>query len=95
MAAGHEHASTRFYVAIAVILAVLTALEVMVFFIEALRPVLTPLLLIMMAAKFFLVAAFFMHLRFDGRLLNVVFAWGLVVATGITLALMAVFGRFS
>ena len=91
---GASHPSTRLYVAIAVILAVLTALEVMVFYIEALAPVLAPILIAMMAAKFALVAMFFMHLRSDAPLLTGVFVWGLFIATAIIVGLMAIFGKF-
>ncbi len=91
---GEPHASNRFYIAIAVILAALTALEVMVFYVEALAPVLVPVLMVMMAVKFALVVMFFMHLKFDGPLLTGVFAWGLFIATAIILALMAIFGKF-
>jgi cytochrome c oxidase subunit 4 len=90
-----DHPSNRFYVVIAVILAVLTAMEVMVFYVEALAPVLVPLLMLMMTAKFALVVMFFMHLRFDSKLLTGVFVWGLFIATAIVLALMAVFGKFT
>lgn len=91
---GASHPSTRLYVAVAVILAALTALEVMVFYIEALAPVLVPLLLAMMVAKFALVAMFFMHLKSDGPLLTGVFVWGLFIATAIVVGLMAIFGKF-
>ncbi|WP_419948548.1 cytochrome C oxidase subunit IV family protein [Candidatus Palauibacter sp.] len=91
---GASHPGTRFYVAVAVILAALTALEVMVFYIEALAPVLVPILLAMMAAKFALVAMFFMHLRSDGPLLTGVFVWGLFIATAVVVGLMAIFGKF-
>ncbi len=92
---GEPHTSNRFYVAIAVILAVLTAMEVMVFYVEALRPILVPLLMLMMAAKFALVVMFFMHLKFDGPLLTGIFSWGLFIAVAIIVALMALFGKFS
>ena len=86
---------TRLYVAVAVILAALTALEVMVFYIEALAPVLIPLLLVMMAAKFALVALFFMHLKSDGPVLSAIFAWGIFIGTVIVVGLMAIFGKFA
>lgn len=91
---GEPHASGRFYVAIAVILAALTGLEVMVFYVEALAPVLVPILLVMMVIKFVLVAMFFMHLKFDGALLTGLFAWGLFMATVVIVAFMAIFGKF-
>jgi cytochrome c oxidase subunit 4 len=92
---GEPHVSNRFYVVIALILAVLTAMEVMVFYVEALSPVLLPILLVLMAVKFALVAMFFMHLRFDSRVLTGIFGWCLFLAAGIILALLAVFGKFT
>jgi cytochrome c oxidase subunit 4 len=92
---GEPHVSNRFYVVIALILAVLTAMEVMVFYVEALSPVLLPVLMVLMAVKFSLVAMFFMHLRFDSRILTGIFGWGLFLAVSIILALMAVFGKFT
>lgn len=89
------HVSNRFYVMIAVILAVLTALEVMVFYVESLSAVLLPILMVLMAAKFALVVMFFMHLKFDGRMLTIIFGWGIFIAAAIILALMALFGKFS
>ena len=94
-ATAHEHPSNRFYVLIAVVLAVLTALEVMVFYVEALAPLLLPILMVLMVAKFALVVMYFMHLKFDSKVLTIVFVWGLFIAVCIILALMAVNGKFS
>lgn len=88
------HVSNRTYVAIAVVLAVLTAMEVMVFYVEALAPVLVPVLLVLMVAKFVLVVGWFMHLRFDSPILSSILVWGLLLATFVILALMALFGKF-
>ncbi|MFQ5679114.1 MAG: cytochrome C oxidase subunit IV family protein [Gemmatimonadota bacterium] len=90
-----SHPETRTYVTVAAVLAVLTAMEVMVFYVEALRPLLLPLLLTLMSVKFALVAMFFMHLRFDSPVLTGIFVWGLVVAVGIILSLLAIFGKFT
>ena len=68
------HASDRTYWLIAIILAVITALEVAYPFvtegITALNYYYMPILAVMSAMKFFLVVAFFMHLKFDTPLLN-------------------------
>ena len=92
---GHAHVSDRTYVIIAAVLAVLTAMEVMVFYVEALAPLLLPILMVLMVAKFVLVVMFFMHLKFDSKVLAAVFGWGLVTAVGVIFALMAIFGKFS
>jgi cytochrome c oxidase subunit 4 len=57
-----------------------------------LHSVFVPFLLVLSAAKFILVAMFFMHLKFDRPILTTVFAGGIVVATVIILAMMLLFG---
>ena len=89
------HVSNRTYVLIGVVLAVLTALEVMVFYVEALAPLLLPILLVLMFAKFALVVLFFMHLKFDSPILSGILAWAGTIAVAIVLALMALFGKFA
>ncbi len=92
---GEAHASNRTYLTVAAVLAVLTAIEVMVFYVEALSPLLLPILMVLMAAKFCLVAMFFMHLKYDTPVLGGIFGWGLFVAVSVILALLAIFGKFS
>lgn len=93
-AEGEEHASTRTYLGVAGILAVLTALEVMVFYVPALKPVLVPILVVMMVGKFALVVMFFMHLKYDAGILTGLFTGALTVATAIVIAMMALYERF-
>ena len=87
------HASNRTYIAIALVLGVITALEVMVFYVEALARVLVPILLVMSAAKFVLVVGFYMHLKYDTNLRGLFFG-PLVIATAIIVAMMALYGYF-
>ena len=54
-----------------------------------LEPVVVPVLLILSAVKFALVAMFYMHLKQDGRLFSSVFVFPLVIAAVIILALIA------
>jgi cytochrome c oxidase subunit 4 len=89
------HVSNRTYVLIAIVLAMITGVEVMVFYIEALRPLLVPILLTLSAVKFFLVVAFFMHLKYDGKLLRGLFVGPLLVAAAIILGMMALAGVFT
>ncbi len=95
--ATHEraHPGPAVYVAVAVILAVLTAMELTVFYVQALRPVLVPVLLILAAAKFALVAMFYMHLRYDRWVLSAVFLFPLIMATGMLLSLLFLFAVLS
>jgi len=93
-APAHEHASVRTYVRVALILTLVTAFEVGVIYIRLLTPIVVPLLLAMSAAKFALVAMFFMHLRYDARPLTAVFVGPLLIATGLAVALMTLTGAF-
>ena len=92
--AGHEHgghATPGFYWMIGGVLTVITAVEVAVFYIEALGPILVPLLLVLSAAKFLLVVMFFMHLKFDSPIFSGVFLAGLVLAVFMTTALIVLY----
>lgn len=90
--AGPAHPSTRTYVLVAAVLAVITAVEVMVFYIEALKPLLVPILLTLSAAKFTLVVGFFMHLKFDAKLFRALFIGPLVIAVVVLLAMLLLYG---
>lgn len=94
---GHAeaHATNRTYIGVAAVLAVLTALEVMVFYLPALASVLIPILIVLMLAKFVLVVMFFMHLKYDSPLLTGLFTGPLLVSTAVVLAMMALYGYFT
>jgi caa(3)-type oxidase subunit IV len=89
---GQAHASRSTYWLIALILGIITMLEVAVFYVPLLHSVIVPMLLVLSTAKFALVAMFFMHLKFDKPILTTLFAGGIVVATSIILAMMLLFG---
>ena len=91
---GAEHASVGTYVKVAAILTIITALEFAVIYIRALTPILVPLLLVMSAAKFALVVLFFMHLRYDSRILAYLFTGPLIIAIGIVVAITTLTGAF-
>ena len=80
----HEHPSDRKYVQVAIILAIVTALEVATYWMESVPgEVLIPILMLMMIYKFFYVAAWFMHLKFDSPLFTKFFVTGLMLATAV------------
>jgi cytochrome c oxidase subunit IV len=89
----------RLYVGIAVFLAVLTGIEVATYYVpdifggKASTPLIA-LLMILMAVKFWTVAWFFMHLKFDKRLLTSIFYMGLGLAVLVYLAILAMFRFF-
>ncbi|MBU39363.1 MAG: hypothetical protein CL430_02210 [Acidimicrobiaceae bacterium] len=89
---GHEHPSDKKYFQIAGVLAILTALEVGTYWLESMPgEILIPLLMIMMVIKFFYVAAWFMHLRFDNSLFMKFFVSGLVLASIVYAIFLTVF----
>src|SRR5436309_10944218 len=91
---GGEHATVGTYVLVALVLTGVTALEVGVIYVRRLAPIVVPLLLAMSAAKFALVALFFMHLRYESRVPTVLFVGPLILASGIAVALMTLTGAF-
>ena len=92
----HErpHPGPRQYVWVALVLTLVTVIEVAIFYIEVLRPFLVPLLLLLSGIKFALVVMFYMHLKFDHPLFSAFFVAGLWLAIGVALALLALFGAF-
>jgi len=71
-----------------------TMLEVGAIYIRQLTPIIVPLLLALSAAKFALVVLFYMHLRYDSRVLTLLFVGPLLLASGIAIALMTLSGDF-
>ena len=92
--AEHAHPGAKEYVAIGTILTVLTAVEVAVFYIPSMKPMLVPTLLTLSAVKFALVAMFYMHLKFDARLFSWLFVVPMMVMAAIILALLKLFGHW-
>ena len=90
----------RLYVQVAILLAVLTALEVGVHSFPGLfggmgSPGYVAALLITMFVKFWAVGYFFMHLKWDNRILNRVFYTGFILAILVYVAIMLMFRLFS
>ncbi len=80
------------YIKIGTILAVITAVEVAVYYIEALEDVLIPILIVLSALKFSMVVMWFMHLRFDNRLFSGLFVGGLMLAAALFVVVLATLG---
>ena len=89
-----QHPPVRTYLLVAAVLAVITAVEVSLFYVTVMARFLAPLLIVLSAAKFSLVVMFFMHLRSDHRAFTGLFVGPLMIAIAITLALLALFGAF-
>jgi cytochrome c oxidase subunit 4 len=80
--AAHAHPEPRQYVLIAVVLVVITGMEVATSYLEGdvNSNLLIAALGMMAAVKFFLVVAWFMHLRTDSKILRRFFLLGLIAA---------------
>jgi cytochrome c oxidase subunit 4 len=81
-------------VGIAVILTVITAVEVAVFYVPSMKPVLVPTLLTLSALKFAMVAMWYMHLKFDSRVFSWLFVVPMIVIALIIIALLRLFGHW-
>lgn len=93
--AEHEHPSDWAYVKIAIFLAVVTAIEVALSYVEVGNETSTNVLLIIGAViKFATVALYFMHLKFDNPVLKRLFVSGLVLAIFCYVAYLATLGVF-
>jgi cytochrome c oxidase subunit IV len=90
----HAHPGAKEYLAIATVLTVLTAIEVAVFYIPAMHPMLVPTLLTLSTVKFALVAMFYMHLKFDSRIFSWLFVMPMLLAALVILALLKLFGHW-
>ena len=91
--ARHGHPSDLTYIGIAFGLAVLTAIEVGLYYLKASTET-ALVLLVLMALKFSIVVGFFMHLRFDSPVLRRLFVTGLTLAVTIYTIILLMFGIF-
>lgn len=88
---GEDHGSAATYVWIGIILAVVTGIEVAIFYIEALDAIEVPILIVLSTAKVVLVVMYFMHLKMEPRFLTGVFISGVVLATFMVSALVVLY----
>lgn len=93
--AGHtaeqEHPGPKTYAKVAAILTIVTIVEVWVFYVPALQPLLVPILTVLSASKFALVVMFYMHLKFDHPVFTRLLVGGVALAFGVFLWLLALF----
>lgn len=91
----HAHPTWSTYWKVAVILTLITAVEVWVYYIPSFvaSRLFIPVMLIMSAVKFGIVVLFYMHLRYDSRLFKTLFTGPLILAITLLMALMFLFGH--
>jgi cytochrome c oxidase subunit 4 len=89
----HEehHPTPADYVRIAVVLSIITLVEVFIYYLPSMRPVLVPILLVLSIVKFLAVVGYFMHLKNDKRLFRLTFGAALVLSLAVFLAMLAMF----
>jgi cytochrome c oxidase subunit 4 len=87
----HEHPGPKQYVGVAVVLAIITAIEVVIYYIDSMRDLLIPFLLAFSFIKFALVVLWFMHLKFDSPLFKRLFVAGLLLALAVFTIVLATF----
>jgi cytochrome c oxidase subunit 4 len=89
----HEHPSWSIYWKVAVILTVITIVEVWAYYVPSFvaSSLFVPSLLIMSAAKFVIVVMFYMHLKYDHKLFRALFTGPLIIALGTIAALLLLF----
>ncbi|CAA9545409.1 MAG: hypothetical protein AVDCRST_MAG73-2364 [uncultured Thermomicrobiales bacterium] len=90
---GHEgHPDDRTYITVAAILAVVTAIEVAIYYVEAIEDFLVPILIVLSVGKFVAVVGYFMHLKFDDRRFTWIFVAGLLISISVFIGAAAMFG---
>src|SRR5438270_13826784 len=73
------------YIKVALILFAITMAEVGIYYLSGARRAVITLMVFMMIAKFSIVALYFMHLRFDGKLFRRLFVTGIILAIAVYL----------
>jgi cytochrome c oxidase subunit 4 len=92
----HAYPTAKTYITVGVILTLITAVEVWVYYIPKFvaSRAFVPSLLIMSAIKFVTVVMFYMHLKYDHKLFRALFIAPLLIATLTIIGLLFLLGSF-
>ena len=93
----HPHPTWSTYKWVALVLVVITVIEVWVYYIPQFvaSRLFVPSLLIMSAAKFVIVVMFYMHLKYDHKLFRALFTGPLIIAVLTIISLLFLFGQIA
>jgi cytochrome c oxidase subunit 4 len=94
VSAVHGHTQTskfHIFVQIAMILAVITGVEIVLIYLPLAKWLIVTSLVILSVVKFLLVIFVFMHLKWDKLFCTILFFIGLILSSGTVAALMAIF----
>lgn len=90
---GHtEPSKFHFYIQIAMILAVITGVEVVLIYLPIAKGIIVGTLVVLSAVKFLFVIFYFMHLRWDKMFCTILFFIGIVLAGFTMFAFLHLFG---
>lgn len=87
----HEASKFHIFVQLAMILAVITGVEIVLIYIPLVKWLIVTSLVVLSLVKFMLVIFIFMHLRWDKLFCTILFFIGLILASGTAVALVALF----
>jgi cytochrome c oxidase subunit 4 len=91
---GDDHVHDWDYIKIAIILGVITGLEVLTYYLDLSTTALILVLIPMMIVKFAMVAWFFMHLKQDSRIFSRLFVSGILLACLVYTIVFLTFDEF-
>jgi cytochrome c oxidase subunit IV len=93
----HAHPTWKQYKWVALILTLITVVEVWVYYIPSFvaSKLFVPSLLIMSAVKFAIVVMYYMHLKYDARLFRALFTGPLIIAVVTIISLLFLFGHIA
>jgi cytochrome c oxidase subunit 4 len=90
----HAHPDWSTYKWVALILTVITVVEVWIFYTPfAEHRLFVPSLLMMSAAKFAIVVMFYMHLKYDAKVFRALFTGPLLIGVIVIISLLFLFGQ--
>jgi cytochrome c oxidase subunit 4 len=87
----HDESKFQIYVQIAMLLAVITGIEIVCVYLPFARWILVTTLVVLSTVKFMFVIFYFMHLRWDKPFCTILFFIGLILAGGTMWALLQIF----
>ena len=93
----HEHPNWKTYKWVALVLGVITVVEVWVYYVPSFvaSRLFIPVLLTMSAIKFAIVVMFYMHLKYDHKLFRALFTGPLMIAIVTMVVLLFLFGHLA
>ena len=92
----HAHPDWGTYKWVALVLTIITIVEVYVYYTKLKDTrIFVPLLLVLSAAKFAIVVMFYMHLKYDAKIFRGLFIGPLIVAMTVLISLLFLFGHIA